>query len=483
MVVHADHHRNEYDRVVEEMQFDAWEPQLQNARRNRPSEQVVPDRRLNNQQQVFDVMPELNAERNRPPAAICHAGKPGPERPQPNQHHERIAVVENFGFHEPRIIQAEQTQRFGHWPSEHVNLKRLEEMLAPMREHDDREYPQRELVILTVQPVEKSRFSCSNRVGVSRVHAPSSIGGDSDRSAIVQMHYLSSYPELPAARDRFIVDLRGPRPAYDPFRYQGVSVEDELNEHGERARVGTVFLTGRECPWRCAMCDLWRSTTQGDTPAGAIPAQLRTARNAWRDAGEPIARVKLYNASNFFDPRAVPESDYAAIAEELADIEQVIVESHPSLVGPRVDRFRATLAGPSLEVAMGLETAHPAALAALNKRMTTDDFERAATVLRHRAVSVRVFLLIHPPFIPADAQDEWLLRSVSFAIACGASVISLVPTRGGNGAMEALARQGLFRAPAPADIARSVDLVHSRITSDGAHSVRILLDPWAADAR
>jgi len=296
------------------------------------------------------------------------------------------------------------------------------------------------------------------------------------------MHYLASYPELPAARDRFIVDLRGPRPTYDPFRYQGLAVEDELAEHGERARVGTVFLTGRECPWRCAMCDLWRGTTQADTPVGAIPAQLRMARKIWRDAGESIARVKLYNASNFFDPRAVPESDYAAVAEELADIEQVIVESHPSLVGPRVERFRATLAGPSLEVAMGLETAHPAALEALNKRMTTHDFARAAALLRDSAVSVRVFLLIHPPFIPAAEQDEWLLRSVSFAIACGASVISLVPTRGGNGAMEALSRQGLFRPPTAADIARSADLVRSRITSDGAPAVRVLLDPWAADA-
>jgi len=297
------------------------------------------------------------------------------------------------------------------------------------------------------------------------------------------MHYLSSYPELPGARDRFIVDLRGPRPQHDPWRYQGLSVEDELTERGDLARVGTVFLTGRECPWRCAMCDLWRSTTTSDTPAGAIPAQLRTAWSVWRDAGEMITRVKLYNASNFFDPRAVPEADYAALAEELMDVEQVIVESHPSLVGARVERFRASLAGPSLEVAMGLETAHPAALEALNKRMTTGDFERAAALLRDRSVSVRVFLLIHPPFIPADAQDEWLLRSVSFAIACGASVISLVPTRGGNGAMEALARQGLFRAPTSADIARSVDLVRSQITNDGSGAVRILLDPWAADAR
>ncbi|HET9833622.1 MAG TPA: hypothetical protein VFP91_18000, partial [Vicinamibacterales bacterium] len=213
------------------------------------------------------------------------------------------------------------------------------------------------------------------------------------------MHYLTPYPALPAARDRFIVDLRGPRPSHDPWRYQGVAVEDELTERGDHARVGTVFLTGRECPWRCAMCDLWRSTTHADTPAGAIPTQLAAARKIWREASERISRVKLYNASNFFDAHAVPESDYAPIADELADIDQLIVESHPSLVGLRVERFQTALAGPSLEVAMGLETAHPAALDALNKRMTTDDFARAADWLRERSISVRAFLLIHPPFI------------------------------------------------------------------------------------
>lgn len=299
------------------------------------------------------------------------------------------------------------------------------------------------------------------------------------------MHYLSPYPSTPAARDRFIVDLRGPRPSHDPWRYQSLSAEDEVTESGDHARVGTVFLTGRECAWRCTMCDLWRSTTHGDTPDGAIPAQVAAARQEWRGRGEHVSRIKLYNASNFFDPRAVPEADYPSIASHLDDLDQAIVESHPSLVGPRVEKFASALRGPSLEVAMGLETAHPAALDALNKRMTTDDFAHASDWLRARSISVRVFLLIHPPFIPLEEQDDWLIRSVDFASSCGASVISLIPTRGGNGTMEALTREGLFRAPAAADIARSYQaVVSSRQSSVAGHrsSVRILLDPWALDA-
>jgi archaeosine synthase beta-subunit len=293
------------------------------------------------------------------------------------------------------------------------------------------------------------------------------------------MHYLTAYPGAAAARDRFVIDLRGPRPPHDPWRFQALSVEDEPDERGAPARVGTVFLTGRECPWRCAMCDLWRHTIREDTPVGAIPAQLGAALGTWNERGERISRLKLYNASNFFDPRAVPEHDYAAIGGLVRGLAQLIVESHPSLVGERVDRFLRALEGPRLEVAMGLETAHPAALDALNKRMTLDDFRQAAEQLRRRNVSLRVFLLVAPPFIPADDQDEWLLKSVAFAEECGASVISLIPARGGNGAMEALTAQKLFHAPTREDVERSVRLVRAAARTHEPRTTRILLDPWA----
>jgi radical SAM enzyme (TIGR01210 family) len=292
------------------------------------------------------------------------------------------------------------------------------------------------------------------------------------------MHYRPEYPDTPAARDRFVIDLRGPRPAHDAWRYQNILVEDEPTERGDVARVGTIFLTGRECPWRCAMCDLWRGTTRADTPEGAIPAQIRAARQQWRDGGDVISRLKLYNASNFFDPRAVPSGDYGDIAEAADDVEQVIVESHPSLIGDRVERFLDALNGRRLEVAMGLETVHPSALDALNKRMTTDDFASAAGTLRRLGVSLRVFVLIGPPFVPGDEQDHWLLATVAFAEQCGASVISLIPTRGGNGTMEALAAQKLFLEPTAADVKRSWELLGISRQS----SVRMLLDPWAPHA-
>ena len=62
-----------------------------------------------------------------------------------------------------------------------------------------------------------------------------------------------------------------------PWQHQGLIVEDERTAAGVHTRTATVFLTGRECPWRCAMCDLWRYTTVAETPAGAIATQVAAA--------------------------------------------------------------------------------------------------------------------------------------------------------------------------------------------------------------
>jgi radical SAM enzyme (TIGR01210 family) len=195
--------------------------------------------------------------------------------------------------------------------------------------------------------------------------------------------------------------------------------------------------------------------------------------------------MKLYNAGSFFDPRAVPDSDYDAIAATLAGIPQIVVESHPALVSDRrgrVDHWLEALAanrgpgehGAALEVAIGLETVHPEALDRLNKRFTVGDFTRAASALVNRGIAVRVFLLISPPFVPQPEQDDWLRRSLDVSFASGATVVSLVPTRAGNGAMEAVSSLGQFHAPALADIERSIDLALIHAGGRG----RVFVDVW-----
>ncbi len=280
-----------------------------------------------------------------------------------------------------------------------------------------------------------------------------------------------------AARDVFVLSARPQRPAHDPWRAHGAVVDQEPDGRGQLADAVTIFLTGRECPWRCVMCDLWRFTIASDTPLGAIPTQIDEALERLNAPDDTRPRhLKLYNAGSFFDPHAVPDDDYAAIAARLEGFHRLVVESHPALIGARLDRLldaiKASGHRADLEVAMGLETSHPAALAQMNKRMTVDQYLRAAERLASRGVALRAFVLIAPPFVPAAEQPFWLAHSIDTALDAGASVISLIPTRPGNGAMELLARDGLFVPPTLRAVEDAVDAALARARG------RVFLDLW-----
>jgi archaeosine synthase beta-subunit len=237
--------------------------------------------------------------------------------------------------------------------------------------------------------------------------------------------------------DQFVLQHRGPKNLVDPSRPYASTWEEEPDECGVLVPTSVVFLTNRECPFRCLMCDLWTNTLDEVVPRGAIPRQIRAAL---ADLA-PSRHIKLYNAGSFFDPTQIPAEDDAEIADIVAGFDRVILESHPAFLSgayaERCRRFQSRLSG-QLEVAIGLETAHPEVLAQLNKRMTLDAFRRAADFLHRHDIALRVFVLLSPPFMPADEVVEWACRSIDVAAECGATACSVIPTRGGNGAMEAI---------------------------------------------
>jgi radical SAM enzyme (TIGR01210 family) len=256
------------------------------------------------------------------------------------------------------------------------------------------------------------------------------------------MTVTSPYPLGRRERDQWILARRPDRNVLDPLLPYAYFVEEERSGNGESVPVATIFLTNRECPWRCLMCDLWRNTLTETVPAGAIANQIEFGLSRL----PPARHLKLYNSGSFFDPQAIPLDEYAANAEIANRFEHVIVESHPSFIGENCFRFRDLLTG-SFEVAMGLETAHPEALARLNKGMTLEQFSAASARLKQNDVSLRVFVLVKPPFIEEEDAVYWAGRSIDFAFDCGASVVTLIPTRPGNGAVDALAEAGQFSRP------------------------------------
>jgi uncharacterized Fe-S cluster-containing MiaB family protein len=289
--------------------------------------------------------------------------------------------------------------------------------------------------------------------------------------------------------DQWVLERRGSKVQLDPLRAYAAVFEEERDARGELIPTGVIFLTNRECPFRCVFCDLWQNTLDASVPAGAIVTQIRDALAQL----PPVRQVKLYNAGSFFDPAAIPPDEDAAIADLVEGLDRVIVEAHPGfLTGAYADRclrfrdrllsFRlkpeATEVGVAtrmgvptrLEVAVGLETARPETLAALNKRMTIDSFRRAASFLTDHDIDLRVFVLLNPPFLRGEAALEWACRSIDLAADCGATACTVIPTRNGNGAMEALADE-IERPRLPA-LERVVEYGLSR------GGLRVFADLW-----
>jgi archaeosine synthase beta-subunit len=267
--------------------------------------------------------------------------------------------------------------------------------------------------------------------------------------------------------DRWIVSQRGKKNSVDPLKPYGCLVEKERTISGSIADTGIIFLTNRECPFHCLMCDLWKNTTDEPVAAGIIPGQIRYALE--RMPG--ISHIKLYNSGSFFDPGAIPEEDYEEIAYLLENFQTVIVESHPKLINEKCLRFRDMLC-PDLHIALGLETANPDILEILNKHMTLDDFRTSVSFLTKNEIKSRTFILLRPPFLSESEGIYWAERSLDFAFDAGVECCTVIPVRSGNGAMDHLMERGDFNIPGINSLEEVLEY------GIGLNAGRVFADTW-----
>ena len=83
-------------------------------------------------------------------------------------------------------------------------------------------------------------------------------------------------------------------------------------------------------------------------------------------------------------------------------------------------------------------------------------------------VALRAFVLLQPPFLDAAEGLPWACRSIDYARDAGAAVCSIIPTRGGNGAMEAIG----FKPPRLAELEAAVEYGLAR------GGLRVFADEW-----
>lgn len=267
-----------------------------------------------------------------------------------------------------------------------------------------------------------------------------------------------------------ILTARPAKNAVDASRPYAFLVEPECTASGSIEDVATIFLTNRECPFRCIYCDLWKNTTDDRVPVGAIPAQIEYALQRLPEA----RHIKLYNSGNFFDSQAIPRDDWPAIARLVEPFESVIVENHPKLCDDACLQFR-DLIGRPLEVAIGLETVHPEILPRLNKQMTLDEFATAVTFLRGNDIAVRAFVLLRPPWLDEAAGIEWALKSIGTALGLDVGCCAVIPSRAGNGLMDELAESGEFAEPSITSMETVLE------TGLELQRGRVFMDLWDAE--
>ncbi len=252
---------------------------------------------------------------------------------------------------------------------------------------------------------------------------------------------MVDYPEI-HFDNAWIAQHRGAKKPVDPFRPYAFIKEKEKSFYGEIEDVGTIFLTNKECPFKCLMCDLWKNTTNEKVSEGVIADQIEWALSHLGS----IQQIKIYNSGNFFDVQAIPERDYREIIKLVSDFKSVIIENHPNLLDKRCLYLNDSIHG-DLEVAMGLETVHTGVLKRLNKHMSLTDFENAVVYLKRNGIRSRAFILLRPPFLSEEEGVQWAKKSIKFAFQVGVECCVVIPTRPGNGALDLLRVQGYFEPP------------------------------------
>lgn len=265
--------------------------------------------------------------------------------------------------------------------------------------------------------------------------------------------------------DSWILSKRGKKNHVDAGTPYAWMIEKERTSSGEIEDVAIIFLTNRECPFHCLMCDLWKNTLDSKILPGSIPLQIEKALESL----PPARHLKLYNSGSFFDVNAIPAADYGRIASLVSGFDTVIVESHPRLIDSRCLEFRKMLK-PEMQVAMGLETVNPEILKKLNKKMTPDDFRKSAVFLKNNGIPVRAFILLKPPFMNEEEGIYWAERSVDFAFDSGAGCCTVIPVRPGNGAMDELMTERYFSPPRIASLEKvleyGINLNKGRVFAD-----------------
>jgi|Deesub1362A_J573_1020465.scaffolds.fasta_scaffold00054_21 hypothetical protein len=236
----------------------------------------------------------------------------------------------------------------------------------------------------------------------------------------------------------------------------------------------TIILRTKGCHWYekagCIMCGYNVESDKHITQQNVLN-QLDFVRKELEKFNKFPKIVKVFTSGSFFDSSELSNetrSEFYVFVEEIG-AEKLIVESRPEFVKNAKEVFGRDFI---LEVGVGLESANDFIRnKIINKGFTFESFSEASRFLKDNGFSVKVYLLLKPPFISESEAIHDAVASSKILIERGlADLISLNLMNIQSGTeVERLWRRGFYRPPwlwSAAKVLKEVKEMNGLIISD-----------------
>lgn len=215
---------------------------------------------------------------------------------------------------------------------------------------------------------------------------------------------------------------------------------------GKSREERVLILRTRGCSWSyhsgCSMCGYW-----DDTNPDIGKKELEKQISEFLEEFPKGDVLKIFTSGSFFDPIEVEsELQFSIIDRVLEGYRFLVVESRPEYI-KKVKGKLAKYSG-KLQVAIGLESINEDILKySLNKNYGLEDFNESAETLHQEGISVRVYLLLKPPYL---SEEESIIDAIKSAkeVSKNADFISINPMNIQKGTLvERLYMEGSYRPP------------------------------------
>ncbi|MFX0198487.1 MAG: archaeosine biosynthesis radical SAM protein RaSEA [Candidatus Hodarchaeota archaeon] len=232
-------------------------------------------------------------------------------------------------------------------------------------------------------------------------------------------------------------------------------IEEDLLQT-ERIKALTIVLRTHGCSWArehggCLMCGYSKDSAPIAPQPQFLLDQFYFALEKAKNSS--LSVVKIYTSGSFFDEKEIPHKTRIKMLKHLSSLpslRNVILETRPEYVKAEViEETKRLLNKKTLEVAMGLETSNDYIREkCIHKGFQYQDYIQAAKKIREHDCSLRVYLLLKPPFLTEQEAIVDTITSALMAVRDGATTVSINPVVVHKGTiLEVFWKQKSYRPP------------------------------------